>query len=50
MSIPELIELIDARFRSANAVPVSRAPIKAEEWATLREALLKSNGGESHAV
>lgn len=41
MSIAELIELIDARFRSANAVPVARAPIKAEEWAEIRAVLAK---------
>ncbi len=39
MTIRGLIELIDRRFRSANAVPVARAPIKAEEWAAIREAL-----------
>lgn len=39
MSIAELIDLIDARFRSSNSVPVQRAPLKADEWAEIKAVL-----------
>lgn len=32
-----LIEKIDARFRSGNSVPVTRANITAEEWEALKK-------------
>jgi hypothetical protein len=41
MSLTEIIAAIDARFVSGNAVPVERAPIKAEEWAAIRSELAK---------
>lgn len=46
MSLIELIALIDARFRSANSVPVQRAPLKADEWAEIKEALMQKGSDE----
>jgi hypothetical protein len=39
-TLSALIEIFDNRFKSANSIPVTRATIHAEEWRTLRQALI----------
>jgi len=46
MTAAEIVAAIDLRFRSANSVEVERAYIRREEWATLKEALRATKGGE----
>lgn len=40
MNINHLIADVDLRFKSANAVPVTRASITKEEWGVMRAAIL----------
>lgn len=42
METVKLIAVIDARFKSGNAIPVERAHIKASEWAAIRNALCEA--------
>lgn len=44
--IDDVVDRMDAKFRSANSVPVQRAPITANEWAIIREAI-KGDSDES---
>lgn len=37
--LDEVVARMDSKFRSANSIPVQRAPITANEWAIIREAI-----------
>lgn len=44
--LDEVVARMDSKFTSANSIPVQRAPITANEWAVIREAI-KGDSDES---